>query len=154
MNDVEKLQFKVGLALNLKSAKDIQNWAINRLDIDPTNSMALEILFFSKEKEILGYFNNIDFEQINIEPTFKKKIYRDALKKYTEAPLSTEYSKELIFNLFVVLLEISKYTEDEDLYYFIMHYQDEFYLALDSISKLKPKEVWPAFLNDLNGWLP
>lgn len=153
MNDAEKFQFKVELALKLKLAKDIQNWAINRLDKDPTDLVALEIYFFSKDKEILDYFNNINLEQINVKSTLKNKIFRGVLKKYIETPPSIEYSKELIFNLFVILLEISKYAEDEDLYAFIMHYDDEFYLALDSISKLAPEEVWSTFLNDLGNRL-
>jgi hypothetical protein len=152
MNDAEKFQFKVELALNLKSAKDIQNWAINRLDKDPTDLVALEICFFSKDKEILDYFNNINIEQINIEPTLKNKIFKDVLKKDIGTLPSIEYSKELIFNQFVILLEISRYTEDEDLYDFIMHYDDEFYLALEGISKLAPEEVWPTFLNDFENW--
>lgn len=153
MNDAEKFQFKVELALNLKSAKDIQNWAVSTLENNPMNLLALEICFFSKDKEILDYFNTINIEQSNIDPTLKKKILWGVLKKYIETPPSIEYSKELIFNLFVVVLEISKYAKDEDLYDCIIHYEDEFYLALEGISKLAPEEVWPTFLNDLENWL-
>ena len=40
MNDAEKFQFKLKLILNLKSAKDIQNWAIDRLDKNPADLLA------------------------------------------------------------------------------------------------------------------
>lgn len=153
MNDAEKFQLKVELALNLKSTNDIQNWAVNRLDKSPTDLLALEICFFSKDKEILDYFNNMSIAQSNIEPALKKKIFCDALKRYVERPLSIEYSKELISNLFVILLGISRYTEDEDLYNFIVHYDDEFDLALGGISKLAPEDVWPTFINDFENWL-
>ena len=153
MNDAEKFQFKLELALNLKSAKDIRNWAINRLDKEPKDLVALEICFLCKDKELLDYFNTINIEKSNIDPTFKKKILGGVLKKYIETPPSIEYSKELIFNLFLLFLEISRYAEDGDLYDFVSHYDDEFYLALDTISKLAPEEVWPTFLYDLGNWL-
>lgn len=153
MDDAEKFQLKVELALNLKSANDIQNWAVNRLDKSPTDLLALEICFFSKDKEILDYFNNMNIEQSNIEPTLKKKIFCDLLNRYVERPPSIEYSKELISNLFLILIEISRYTEDEDLYEFITHYDYEFCLALDGISELAPEDVWPTFINDLENWL-
>ncbi len=62
-------------------------------------------------------------------------------------------SIEVISNLFVILLKISRYAEDEYLYDFINYYDDELYLALEGISKLEPEEIWPTFLNDLKNWL-
>ena len=153
MNDAEKFQLKLELTLNLKSAKDIQNWAIDRLDKNPADLLALEICFFSKDKEILDYFNKISIAETNVEPTLKKKILYEILKKYVEIPLSIGYSIEVISNLFVILLKISRYAEDEDLYDFINYYDDELYLALEGISKLEPEEIWPTFLNDLKNWL-
>jgi len=153
MDDAEKFQFKLELSLNLKSAKDIKNWAIDRLDKNPADSLALDICFFSKDEEVLDYFNNISISQTNLEPTLKEKILYDVLKKWLEKPPSIGYSIELISNLFAILLKISKYTEDEDLYDFINYYDDELYLASEGISKLDLKEVWPTFLNDLENWL-
>ncbi|NUF24783.1 hypothetical protein HUN23_18700, partial [Acinetobacter oleivorans] len=66
---------------------------------------------------------------------------------------SIGYSIELISNLFAILIKISRFAEDENLYDFINYYDDELYLALDGISKLEPEEIWPAFLNDLKNWL-
>lgn len=153
MNDAEKFQFKVELALNLKSAKDIQNWATNRIHQDITDSEALELCFFSKEKQVLDYFLNIQFEWLNLVPDLKRKIFRNILKKYIEPSLNIQYSQELITNLFKILLELSKAAEDEDLYDFINHYDDEFFLVLDGIYNLLPEKVWPLFLNDLKNWL-
>jgi len=153
MDDAEKFQFKLELTLNLKSAKDIQNWAIDRLDKNPADLLALDICFFSKDEEVLDYFNNISISQTNLEPTLRKKILYDVLKKWLEKPPSIGYSIELISNLFAILLKISRYTEDEDLYDFINYYDDELYLASEGISKLDLKEVWPTFLNDLENWL-
>ena len=84
MNDAEKFQFKLKLILNLKSAKDIQNWAIDRLDKNPADLLALDICFFSKDEEVLDYFNNISISQTNLEPTLRKKILYDVLKKWLE----------------------------------------------------------------------
>ncbi|MFX9784277.1 hypothetical protein ABTP12_17820 [Acinetobacter baumannii] len=67
MNDAEKFQLKLELTLNLKSAKDIQNWAIDKLDKNPADLLALEICFFSKDEEVLDYFNKISIAQYNIE---------------------------------------------------------------------------------------
>ncbi|ENV92081.1 hypothetical protein Acal01_01581 [Acinetobacter calcoaceticus] len=153
MNDAEKFQLKLELTLNLKSAKDIQNWATDRLDKNPADLLALEICFFSKDNEVLDYFNNISIAETNVEPNLKKKILYEILKKYVEIPLSIGYSIEVISNLFVILLKISRYAEDEDLYDFINYYDDELYLALEGISKLEPEEIWPTFLNDLKNWL-
>jgi len=153
MNDAEKFQLKLELTLNLKSAKDIQNWATDRLDKNPADLLALEICFFSKDNEVLDYFNNISISETNVEPNLKKKILYEILKKYVEIPLSIGYSIEVISNLFVILLKISRYAEDEDLYDFINYYDDELYLALEGISKLEPEEIWPTFLNDLKNWL-
>ena len=153
MNDAEKFQLKLELTLNLKSAKDIQNWASDRLDKNPADLLALEICFFSKDNEVLDYFNNISISETNVEPNLKKKILYEILKKYVEIPLSIGYSIEVISNLFVILLKISRYAEDEDLYDFINYYDDELYLALEGISKLEPEEIWPTFLNDLKNWL-
>jgi hypothetical protein len=153
MNDAEKFQLKLELTLNLKSAKDIQNWATDRLDKNPVDLLALEICFFSKDNEVLDYFNNISIAETNVEPNLKKKILYEILKKYVEIPLSIGYSIEIISNLFVILLKISRYAEDEDLYDFINYYDDELYLALEGISKLEPEEIWPTFLNDLKNWL-
>lgn len=153
MSDAEKFQFKLELLLNLKSAKDIQNWAIDRLDKNPADLLALEVCFFSKDNEVLDYFNNISIAETTIEPTLKKKILYEVLKKYTEITPSIGYSIELISNLFAILIKISRFAEDENLYDFINYYDDELYLALDGISKLEPEEIWPAFLNDLKNWL-
>jgi len=153
MNDAEKFQFKLELSLNLKSAKDIQNWAIDRLDKNPADLLALEFCFFSKDNEVLDYFNNISIAETTIEPTLKKKILYEVLKKYTEITPSIGYSIELISNLFAILIKISRFAEDENLYDFINYYDDELYLALEGISKLEPEEIWPAFLNDLKNWL-
>jgi hypothetical protein len=153
MNDVEKFQFKLELLLNLKSAKDIQKWAINRLDKNPADLFALDICFFSKDEEVLDYCNNISIAETNIEPTLKKKILYEILKKYTEITPSIGYSIELISNLFAILIKISRFAEDDDLYDFINYYDDELYLALEGISKLEPEEIWPTFLNDLKNWL-
>ena len=153
MSDAEKLQFKLELLLNLKSAKDIQNWAIDRLDKNPADLLALEVCFFSKDNKVLDYFNNISIAETTIEPTLKKKILYEVLKKYTEITRSIGYSIQLISNLFAILIKISRFAEDENLYDFINYYDDELYLALEGISKLEPEEIWPTFLNDLKNWL-
>ncbi|WP_284086698.1 hypothetical protein [Acinetobacter pittii] len=152
MSDAEKFQLKLELTLNLKSAKDIQNWAIDKLDKNPADLLALDICFLSKDKEVLDYFNKISIAETNVEPTLKKKIFYEILKKYTEITPSIGYSIELISNLFAILLEISRYADDEDLYNFINYYDDELYLALEGISKLEPEDIWPIFLNDLKNW--
>ena len=94
MDDAEKFQFKLELTLNLKSAKDIQNWAIDRLDKNPADLLALDICFFSKDEEVLDYFNNISISQTNLEPTLRKKILYDVLKILLEIPQSIGYSIE------------------------------------------------------------
>lgn len=153
MNDAEKFQFKLELILNLKSAKDIQNWAIDRLDKNPADLLALDICFLSKDKEVLDYFNKISIAETNVEPTLKKKILYEILKKYTDITPSIGYSIEFISNLFAILIKISRFAEDEDLYDFINYYDDELYLALEGIAKLELDEIWPTFLNDLKNWL-
>ncbi|WP_228289830.1 hypothetical protein [Acinetobacter pittii] len=80
MSDEEKFQLKLELILNLKSAKDIQNWAIDKLDKNPADLLALDICFFSKEEEVLDYFNNISIAETTTEPTLKKKILYKVLK--------------------------------------------------------------------------
>ncbi|RJN83147.1 hypothetical protein D3X64_18070, partial [Acinetobacter baumannii] len=52
-----------------------------------------------------------------------------------------------------ILIKISRFAEDEDLYNFINYYDDELYLASEGISKLELNEIWPTFLNDLKNWL-
>lgn len=101
----------------------------------------MEICFFSKDNEVLDYFNNISIAETNVEPTLKKKILYEILKKYVEIPPSIGYSIEVISNLFVILLKISRYAEDEDLYDFINYYDDELYLALEGIAKLELDEI-------------
>ncbi|MEB6668620.1 hypothetical protein MXM33_16540 [Acinetobacter vivianii] len=149
MNDIEKFQFKLELILNLKSAKDIQDWATNRIEQNITDSEALEICFFSKEKQVLDYFYNIKFEWLNLPSTLKKIFFREALRQYIEPPPTIEYSEELIRSIFRMLLELSKIAEDEDLYGLIDHYDDELYLILDGIYNSVPEDVWPSFINDL-----
>jgi len=153
MSDAEKFQLKLELTLNLKSAKDIQNWAIDKLDKNPADLLALDICFLSKDKEVLDYFNKISIAETNVEPTLKKKILYEILKKYTEITPSIGYSIELISNLFAILIKISRFAEDEELYDFINYYDDELYLALEGIAKLELDEIWPTFLNDLKNWL-
>lgn len=153
MNDIEKFQFKLELILNLKSAKDIQDWAANRIEKNMTDLEALEICFFSTEKQVLDYFYNIKFEWLNLPSTLKRNFLRVVLIKYIELPQPIEYSEKLIRSMFGMLLELAKIAEDEDLCNFIAHYDIEFYLALDGISKLTPEEVWLTFLDDLKNWL-
>lgn len=153
MNDAEKFQLKLELTLSLKSAQDIQKWAIDKLDKNPADLLALDICFFSKDEEILDYFNNISIAETNVEPTLKKKILYEILKKYTEITPSIGYSIEFISNLFSILIKISRFAEDEELYDFINYYDDELYLALEGIAKLELDEIWPTFLNDLKNWL-
>nr|WP_168455044.1 hypothetical protein [Acinetobacter larvae]APD77621.1 hypothetical protein BFG52_16590 [Acinetobacter larvae] len=153
MNDAEKFQFKLELTLNLNSANEIQNWATARIDQDIADSDALEICFFSKENQVLDYFNNIQFEWLNLEPMLKRKIFRNVLKRYIQLALTIEYSEELIYSLFKKLRELSRIADDEVLYDFIMHYDDEFYLSVDGISNLVHEQVWPIFINELGKWL-
>ena len=153
MNDAEKFHFKLELILNLKSAKDIQDWAKNRIEQDITDSEALEICFFPTEKQVLDYFHNLQFEWLGLEPNLKIKILRKVLKIYIEPSLAIGYSEELIKDLFRMLLKLSKIAEDEDLYDFINHYDDEFYLSIDGCCNLVPEQIWPIFINELGKWL-
>ncbi|OTG86899.1 hypothetical protein [Acinetobacter sp. ANC 3832] len=152
MNDAEKFQLKLELTLNLKSANEIQNWATTRIDQDITDSDALEICFFSKEKQVLDYFHNMQFERLNLEPMLKRKIFRDVLKRYIQLAQTIEYSEKLIHSLFNKLLELSTIADDEVLYNFIMHYDDEFYLSVDGFSNLVHEQVWSIFINQLEKW--
>lgn len=145
MNDIEKAIFKAKLELETITPEEIQRWAIETLEKDPTNDLALEICFFSTPEQVLSYFKRLSNSVYNISST----IIYDLLKSYIEKNIDLVHNKEALSPFLRKLLSLSKFIEDEDLYELLNYYDDEFYLSFEGYSPSEPDEVFKNFIEDL-----
>ncbi|MFV5264776.1 hypothetical protein ACMUMS_14610, partial [Acinetobacter courvalinii] len=59
MSEIEKAIFKAKLELEIITAEEIQRWAIETLEKDSSNDLALEICFLSTPEQVTTYFNQL-----------------------------------------------------------------------------------------------
>ncbi|RLZ10243.1 hypothetical protein EAH57_04455 [Acinetobacter sp. 2JN-4] len=149
--DINKLQFKFDLEFGLKTAEDIQQWAILALEVAPSNELALDICFLSTPDEILNYFKNID--RSNTLMSHNRQIIYRKIDNYLTSLFNIAPSTEFISHTFQRLLSIAKYIEDDKLYDFVNHYGDEHHLALHGCSRYELNEIFPLFLVELKSWM-
>lgn len=79
MNDEAKLQLKFELELKLKSPEDVQQWAMQTLENDPSNLIALDLCFFNNVQDVYRYFKNLelrDFDSDMVNRAVYKTLYQ------------------------------------------------------------------------------
>ncbi|MFW2162709.1 hypothetical protein ACG93T_15245 [Acinetobacter beijerinckii] len=145
MSDIEKAIFKAKLELETITPEEIQRWAIETLEKDPSNDLALEICFLSMPEQVLSYFKRLSNSVYNISSA----IIYDLLKSYIEKNIDLIHNKEALSPFLRKLLSLSKFIEDEDLYELLNYYDDEFYLSFEGYSPSEPDEVFKSFIEDL-----
>lgn len=145
MSEIDKIQLKV--ELNLKLSEDIQKWAIDALEIDPTNELALDICFLSTSKQVLEYFKQISKESFDID--LRKNVINKLLNDYVFNKLSNVTTKDDIYPFFQSILFLSKYLENKDLDALTDSYDDQIYLALEGYSESEPEVVFQKFIKAL-----
>lgn len=150
MSEANKIQFKVELELYLKSPEDIQNWALDTLEINPSDELALKVYFLAGPQEIIEYFKKIHITDLDMNT--RNNVIHTLLNEYVLSRINSIWSKEDIYPFFQNIILISKYLEDKDLNNLLVSYGDELYLALENYSPLEPMEVFHNFINELQKW--
>ncbi|ENX08643.1 MULTISPECIES: hypothetical protein [Acinetobacter] len=150
MSEANKVQFKVELELYLKSPEDIQKWALNTLESNPSDELALEVCFLANSQEVIEYFKNIHITDLDINT--RNNVIHKLLNKYVLSRIISIRSKEDIYLFFQNIILFSKYLEDKKLNNLLISYDDKLYLALENYSPLEPMEVFHNFINELQEW--
>ncbi|ESK54599.1 hypothetical protein [Acinetobacter tjernbergiae] len=151
MYDIEKAIFKVKLELETITPEEIQRWAIEALEKDPSNDLALEICFLSTPEQVTTYFNQLSRNLFNTG--LIKESVNNFLKDYVEKHLELVKSQELLFPFLQKLLALSKAVENEDLFELLNYYDDQFYLSFEGYTPSEPDDVFKEFINDLKDFL-
>ncbi|WP_202740509.1 MULTISPECIES: hypothetical protein [Acinetobacter] len=151
MSEIEKAIFKAKLELEIITAEEIQRWAIETLEKDSSNDLALEICFLSTPEQITTYFNQLSRSLFNTDLT--KVSVNKLLKDYIEKHLELVKSQELLFPFLQKLLALSKAVENEDLFELLNYYDDQFYLSFEGYTPSEPDAVFKEFITDLKDFL-
>ena len=151
MRDIEKAIFKAKLELETITPEEIQRWAIETLEKDSSNDLALEICFLSTPEQVTTYFNQLSRSLFNTGLT--KESVNNFLKDYIEKHLESVKSQELLFPFLQKLLALSKAVENEDLFELLNYYDDQFYLSFEGYTPSEPNAVFKDFINDLKNFL-
>ena len=151
MSDKEKAIFKAKLELETITPEEIQRWAIETLEKDSSNDLALEICFLSTPEQVTTYFNQLSRSLFNTDLT--KESVNDLLKDYIKKHLELVKSKELLFPFLQKLLALSKAIENEDLFELLNYYDDQFYLSFEGYTPSEPDDVFQEFITDLKDFL-
>ncbi|WP_252719052.1 hypothetical protein [Acinetobacter haemolyticus] len=80
MSDIEKAIFKAKLELETITPKEIQRWAIETLEKNPSNDLALELCFLSTPEQIKDYFKQIS--KIIFDLNLTKNMIQTLLEEY------------------------------------------------------------------------
>lgn len=151
MSEIEKAIFKAKLELEIITAEEIQRWAIETLEKDSSNDLALEICFLSTPEQVTTYFNQLSRSLFNTDLT--KESVNKLLKDYIEKHLELVKSQELLFPFLQKLLALSKAVENEDLFELLNYYDDQFYLSFEGYTPSEPDAVFKEFITDLKDFL-
>ncbi|WP_343579535.1 hypothetical protein [Acinetobacter sp.] len=151
MSDIEKAIFKAKLELEIITAEEIQRWAIETLEKDSSNDLALEICFLSTPEQVTTYFNQLSRSLFNTDLT--KESVNKLLKDYIEKHLELVKSQELLFPFLQKLLALSKAVENEDLLELLNYYDDQFYLSFEGYTPSEPDALFKEFITDLKDFL-
>ena len=151
MSEIEKAIFKAKLELEIITAEEIQRWAIETLEKDSSNDLALEICFLSTPEQVTTYFNQLSRSLFNTDLT--KESVNNLLKDYIEKHLELVKSQELLFPFLQKLLALSKAVENEDLLELLNYYDDQFYLSFEGYTPSEPDAVFKEFITDLKDFL-
>ena len=151
MSDKEKAIFKAKLELETITPEEIQRWAIEALEKDSSNDLALEICFLSTPEQVTTYFNQLSRSLFNTGLT--KESVNNFLKDYIEKHLESVKSQELLFPFLQKLLALSKAIENEDLFELLNYYDDQFYLSFEGYTPSEPDDVFQEFITDLKDFL-
>jgi hypothetical protein len=95
MSNIEKAIFKVKLELETITPEEIQRWAIETLEKNSSNDLALDICFLSTSDQVTTYFNQLSRSLFNTDLT--KESVNNLLKDYIEKHLELVKSQELLF---------------------------------------------------------
>lgn len=80
MSDIEKAIFKAKLKLETLTREEIQRWAIETLEKNPSNDLALEICFLSTPEQIKDYFKQVS--KIIFDLNLTKNMIQTLLEEY------------------------------------------------------------------------
>ena len=80
MSDIEKAIFKAKLKLETLTPEEIQRLAIETLEKNPSNDLALEICFLSTPEQIKDYFKQVS--KIIFDLNLTKNMIQTLLEEY------------------------------------------------------------------------
>lgn len=151
MSDAEKAIFKIKLELETITPEEIQRWAIETLETNSSNDLALDICFLSAPEQITTYFKQLSKTILYTE--LSKRSVNNLLKDYVEKNIDLVKTKDTLFPFLQKLLYLSKAIESEDLFDLLNYYDDQFYLSFEGYTPSEPDIVIKAFIDDLKHFL-
>ena len=98
MSEANKIQFKVELDLYLKPPEDIQKWALDTLEINPSDELALEVCFLADPQEIIEHFKKIHITDLDIKT--RNNVIHKLLNEYILSHITSIRLKEDIYPFF------------------------------------------------------
>ncbi|QBQ15201.1 MULTISPECIES: hypothetical protein [Acinetobacter] len=147
MSDIEKAIFKAKLELETITPEEIQRWAIETLEKNPSNDLALEICFLSTPEQVVSYFKQLSQTEIYTyltETTIKHLLVDYMLKKLNLVKVQND-----LFPFLQKILIFSKFLSISNLAEMLNFYDLNLYSSLEGYAPSEPEVVFQELLADL-----
>lgn len=147
MSDIQKAIFKAKLELETITTEEIQRWALETLEKDSSDDLALEVCLLTTQEQVLMYFKQLSNSVFQLSST--EGIPSQLLKEYILNIADSITTEEKTHSFFRKVLNFCKYIDDEDLYNFTNSYEDELYFSIEGYSGLNINELFEKFINEI-----
>ncbi|QUY37033.1 hypothetical protein [Acinetobacter junii] len=147
MSDIEKAIFKAKLELETITLEEIQRWAIETLEKDSSNDLALEICFLSTPEQIKDYFKQVS--KIIFDLNLTKNMIQTLLEEYLSKKVNLTQTQSDFYPFFYKLFCFAQQLKNEELYDLLNYYDDQFDPSLERYNQTEPEAVFQELLADL-----
>ncbi|ENU79762.1 hypothetical protein F975_02391 [Acinetobacter sp. ANC 3789] len=150
MSDIEKAIFKAKLELEIITAEEIQRWAVETLEDNPSHDLALDICFLSTSEQVSNYFKQLSKNLLNTKLT--KEYVNLLLNEYIVKNVDLVKTQDT-FSFLQKILYLSQSLKNQDLYDLLDYYDDQFNLSFEGHIPSEPNIVLKEFLKDLKNFV-
>ena len=147
MSDIEKAIFKAKLELETITPEEIQRWAIETLEKNPSNDLALELCFLSTPEQIKDYFKQVS--KIIFDLNLTKNMIQTLLEEYLSKKVNLTQTQSDFYPFFYKLFCLAQQLKNEELYDLLNYYDDQFDPSLERYNQTEPEAVFQELLADL-----
>ena len=147
MSDIEKAIFKAKLELETITPEEIQRWAIETLEKNPSNDLALELCFLSTPEQIKDYFKQVS--KIIFDLNLTKNMIQTLLEEYLSKKVNLTQTQSDFYPFFYKLFCFAQQLKNEELYDLLNYYDDQFDPSLERYNQTEPEAVFQELLADL-----